>query len=90
MLRDRDRMVFGFTTTCIISVYHHYSYDSNPPQGEIYSIQQYVIKIVSDLLQDGSFLRVFQFPTPNKTDRTDRAEILLKVTLNTTATTIIH
>ena len=25
--RARDRMVVGFTTTCVISAYHHYSYE---------------------------------------------------------------
>ena len=30
----------------------------NPVHGEVYSIQQYVIKFVSDLQQVGSFLRV--------------------------------
>jgi len=31
---------------------------SNPIHGEVYSIQHYVIKFVSDLLQVGGFLRV--------------------------------
>jgi hypothetical protein len=29
---------------------------------EVYSIQHYVIKLVSDLWQNGGFLRVFRFP----------------------------
>jgi hypothetical protein len=29
---------------------------SNPVHGEVYSIQHYVIKFVSDLRQDGGFL----------------------------------
>ena len=41
----RDRMVVEFTTTYAISAYHHHY---NPAQGEVYSIQQYVIKFVSD------------------------------------------
>ena len=52
--------------------------------GEVYSIQHYVIKFVSDLRQVGGFLR---YCTPvsstNKTDRHDITEILLKVALNT-------
>jgi hypothetical protein len=36
---------------------------SNPVHGEVYSIQHYVIKFVSDLLQVGGFLR---FPPPIK------------------------
>jgi hypothetical protein len=42
----------------------------------------YVIKFVSDLRQVSSFLRVFWFPPPIKTDRHDITEILLKVVLN--------
>jgi hypothetical protein len=34
--------------------------------GEVYSIQQYVIKFVSDLRQVGGFLRVLRFPPPIK------------------------
>jgi hypothetical protein len=39
---------------------------SNPVHGEVYSIQHYVIKFVSDLRQLGGFLRVLQFPPPIK------------------------
>jgi len=35
---------------------------SNPAHGQVYSIQYYVIKIVSDLRQVGGFLRVLRFP----------------------------
>jgi len=38
--RGFDRMVVAFTTTCAIGVYPYYS-------GEVYSMQQYVIKFVS-------------------------------------------
>jgi hypothetical protein len=55
----------------------------NPIHGELYSIQHYVIKFVSDLRQVGSFLRVLRFPPPNETDGHDVTEILLKVALNT-------
>jgi len=41
-------MVVGFTTTCAISAYH---VSLNPIHGEVYLIQQYVIKFVSDLWQ---------------------------------------
>jgi len=34
--------------------------------GEVYSIQHYVIKFVSDLRQVGGFLRVLRFPPPIK------------------------
>ena len=39
---------------------------SNPVHGEVYSIQQYVIKFVSDLRQVSGFLRVLRFPLPIK------------------------
>ena len=37
---------------------------SNPAHGEVYSIQHYVIKFVSDMWQVGGFLRVLQVPPP--------------------------
>ena len=39
---------------------------SNPVHSEVYSIQHYVIKFVSDLPKTGDFLRVLQFPPPIK------------------------
>ena len=38
----------------------------NPTHGEVYSIQHYVINLVSDLWQVGDFLRVLRFPLPIK------------------------
>jgi hypothetical protein len=35
---------------------------SNPALGDVYSIQHYVIKFVSDLRQVGGFLRLLRFP----------------------------
>jgi hypothetical protein len=35
---------------------------SNPVHGEVYSIQHYVIKFISDLRQVGDFLWVLRFP----------------------------
>jgi hypothetical protein len=50
---------FYFTiTTKVVSV--------NPVHGEVYSIQHYVIKFVSDLRQVGGFLWVIRFPPPIK------------------------
>jgi hypothetical protein len=46
---------------------------------EVYSIQHYVIKYVSELRQVCSFL----WELSNKTDRHDINKILLKVALNT-------
>ena len=38
----------------------------NPVHGEVYSIQNYVKKFVSELQQVGGFLRVLRFPPPIK------------------------
>ena len=63
---------------------------SNPVHGEVFSMQHYVIKFVSDLRQVGGFLRVLQFPPPNKTDLHDITEILLNVSLNTISQTMAN
>ena len=39
---------------------------SNRVHGEVYLIQHYVIKFVSDLRQVGGLLRVLRFPPPIK------------------------
>jgi len=39
---------------------------SIPVHGEMYAIQHYVIKFVSDYRQVGGFLRVLLFPPPIK------------------------
>ena len=57
---------------------------SNHVHGEVYSIQQYVIKFVSDLQQVGPWLSPgTPVSSTNKTVRHDITEILLKVALNT-------
>jgi hypothetical protein len=55
---------------------------SNPVHGDVYSVQHYVMKFVSDLRQVDDFLQVLRFSSTNKTDRHDITEILLKVVLN--------
>ena len=62
----------------------------NPAHGEVYSIQHYVIKFVSDLRQVW-FSQVTPVSSTNKTDRFAIAEILLKEALNTiTLTNIVQ
>jgi len=39
---------------------------SNPVHGEVYSIQNYMIKFVSDLRQVGGFLMILRFSPPIK------------------------
>jgi hypothetical protein len=52
----------------------------NPVHGEVYSIQHFVIKFVSDLRQVAGFLWVLRFPPPIKlTTMIFITEILLKV-----------
>jgi hypothetical protein len=58
----RDRMVVGFTTIYAISAYHHQFCEFESSSGEVYSIQHYVIKFVSDLRQVNGFLWVLRFP----------------------------
>jgi hypothetical protein len=61
--RDR-RMVVVFTAIPVQSVsITPKDMSSNPVHDKVYSIQQYVIKFVSDLRQVGAFLR---FPPPIK------------------------
>jgi len=57
----------------------------NPAKGEVYSIQHYVIKFVSDLQQVNSNLCVLRFPKPIKLNATILTEILLKVALTLTS-----
>ena len=54
-LGGRDRMVVEITNK-VVSL--------NPVHGEVYSIQHYVIKFVSDLRQVGGFLWVLWFRPP--------------------------
>ena len=60
----------------------------NPTPGEVYSIQHYVIKFVSDLRQVSDFLRGTAVYSTNKTDCHDIIEILLQVALNTITKTL--
>jgi hypothetical protein len=53
--------------------------------GEVYLIQLYVIKFISDFWHVGGFLLVLQFPPPIKLT----AKILLKVALNTITPTLM-
>jgi len=62
--RGRDRMVLGFTTTCATSDYHHKSCEFESVHSEAYSMQNYVIKLVSDLRQVGGSLWVLWFSPP--------------------------
>jgi hypothetical protein len=56
---------------------------SNPVHGEVYSIQHYVIKFVSDLRHVGGFLLGTPVSSANKTDCHNITGKLLKVAINT-------
>ena len=76
-------MVVGFTATCTISAFHHYSCEFEPCSCQgVLGTTSYMIKFVSDLRQVGGFLRGHRDFSTNKTDRLDITEILLKVALN--------
>ena len=57
-----DLMVVGFTTICAYIITKVVK-NSKPVPGEVYTIQHYMMKFVSDLRQVGGFLR---FPPPTK------------------------
>jgi len=59
-------MVVILTSTCAISAITTKVVSLNPIYGEVYLIQHYVIKFVSDLQQVGGFLWVLGFPPPIK------------------------
>jgi hypothetical protein len=59
-------MVYGFKTIYAIHAYHHECCEFKPRSGEVYSIQHYVIKFVSDWRQVCGFLWVLRFPPPIK------------------------
>jgi hypothetical protein len=65
----RDRRIchpisVGFTTTYVISAYHHWCCEFGSRSGR--DVQHYVIKVVSNLRQVDGFLRVLWFPPPTK------------------------
>ena len=60
----------------------------NPVHGKVYSMQNYVINVASDLGHVGAVLQVILFPPPIKTDHQNIAELLLKVALNTITLTL--
>jgi hypothetical protein len=82
-------MVVEFTTTYAINAITTNIVSSNSTHCEVYLIQHYVIKFVSDLQQVSGFLQVLQFPSPIKTDCHDITEILLKVVLNIITLTVL-
>ena len=59
--RGRDRMESDYNYLYAISAYHHIRCEFESRSGEVYLIQHYVMKFVSDLRQAGGFLWVLRF-----------------------------
>ena len=59
--RGPDRTVVRFITSHTINAEHHKRCEFESHSSEVYSIQYYVIKFVSDLWQGGCFLWVLFF-----------------------------
>jgi hypothetical protein len=59
---SRDRIIVRFTTTYVISTYHHKVVSSDPAHADVYSIQHYVLKFVNNLrrLSYYSIISVYQ------------------------------
>ena len=64
--RGCDRMLVGLITTYAVNGYHHSCCEFESRSCEVYPIQHYVIKLVSDLRQVDGFLWVLWFPLPLK------------------------
>ena len=60
--RGRDRMVVVFTITYAIGAYIHWICEFESRSSEVYLIQHYVVKFVSDLRQVCGFLWTILFP----------------------------
>ena len=57
-------MIVGFIANYAISAYRYECCEFESRSGEVYSIQHYVIKFVSDLRQVCGFLWLLRFPPP--------------------------
>ena len=64
--RGRDRMEVGLQLHVQSMPIPSSVVSTNPTHCEVYSIQHYVIKFVSDLRMVCGFLRVHRFPPPIK------------------------
>jgi hypothetical protein len=80
--RGRNRMVVGLTTTCAINAWSAQKLWVWIPPCGVCSIQQYMIKFLSDLQKIYRFLRVLRISPQIKNYWHDITEILLKVALS--------
>ena len=84
-IRGHDRMVVEFTTTYAISAYHHQScvFESHSWRGVLDTTLLVCDKVCHWLAAGRWFSPGSPVFSTNKTDHNDKAEILLKVALNT-------
>ena len=81
--RGRDRMVVGFYNYLCNQCLSPLTLRVRIRTDEVYTIEHYVIKFVSDFATGRWFSPGTPVSSTNKTDRHDIAEILLKVALDT-------
>ena len=81
--RGGDRMIVGFTTTCVISAYHHKRCEFEPSSWRGVLDTTLYDKVRQLLATDRWFSPGTPVSSNNKTDHHDITEILLKVALNT-------
>jgi len=80
--RGRDRMVVAFTTTCAISVYHHYCFEFESRSWRSVLETTLCNKVCQWLVTGRWFSPDTLVSSTNKTDHLDITEILLKVALS--------
>ena len=81
--RCRDRIVVGFTTTCAICAYHHWSCQFEPSSWRDVLDTMQCDKVCQWLVTGQWFSPCAPVSSTNKTDHGDITEIMLKVALNT-------
>ena len=74
-------MIVGCTTTVQSVPINNKVVSSNSAHGDVYFIQHYVIKCVSDFRQGCVFFNCTPVSSTNKTNHYDITEILLKIAL---------
>ena len=82
--RDRDRMIVGFTATCVISSYNKWICEFESRSWRSVIDTTLCDKVCQWLVTGLWFSPDIPVSSANETDRHDITEILLKVTLNTT------
>ena len=86
--RGRDRMVVGFTTTCSISAYHHWSCEFEPCSWQGVLDTTLCDKVFRWLVTGQWFPVGTPLSSNYETDHHNITEILLKVPLNTISQSI--